>query len=517
MKKIGYLIFLLIFFFFSFFSNLTFSSQLITDKDDILELLNQEEITYSQYLNLLVLYDEKLDINQEDLFELLNIPKISFLDIISILNCRSIARRFSSIDELKQLLNDQEVFEKIKPFIKVTETEEKKLKFNSQVSASREIHRYQEIQNFENLHFAYGKKISSYLSLQEKDSSHKVSRVYLKIHELDYWQNITLGDYKAKLGQGLIVWENFKGGIFEISNKNKRLNLTLMKSKDKEDNLEAGDLKLLLLPKINIGGTYLRSLNKNLEIYGTRTEINLNNLQLFTEVAKNQEKYSYLLGSRYISSNFSYYQYFKHYDLGFPNYYTNRYNVTNDSQEEYFWEFNYYLNKLWQLSGYYYQESDLLNILDSQTVFLKLLVNLNPKYRFSLSKELKNKEGEEGREKTENFRLRLDLGLDSPLKTNIYFKHTQKTTPSKDLQINHYLRFYLTYKLTKNITIKNTVKFQDTDIKEKGGQITGLNVVFEQNILPNLKYSLKYNYTHYSKDYQAQPKEKIKIQLETKW
>ncbi|MFH1898333.1 MAG: hypothetical protein ABH886_08890, partial [Candidatus Desantisbacteria bacterium] len=102
MKKIGYLIFLLIFFFFSFFSNLIFSSQLITDKDDILELLDQEEITYSQYLNLLVLYDEKLDINQEDLFELLNIPKISFLDIISILNCRSIARRFSSIDELKQ-------------------------------------------------------------------------------------------------------------------------------------------------------------------------------------------------------------------------------------------------------------------------------------------------------------------------------------------------------------------------------------------------------------------------------
>lgn len=509
MKKFIFLLLLLML----IFPCLSAASQIIRDEDDILELLNYGEINYSQYLNLLNLFNEKLDINKDNLFELQEIPGVSFLDIINILKHRNNYGKFGSIYDLKSILKNEEIFERIKPFVRVPKIERKQLKFESRVYGSREINLHQEVQSFENLNFYYGKDISSYLSFQKDNYSHKLRRVYLKLPRLSLFQNIILGDYKAKFGQGLIVWENFKGGILEIYNKNRRMNLTLMKNEDeKKGHLKGADLKILLFPKIDIGGTYLYNSNNKNKIYGGRINLNLNQFQFFMEVAKNKEKHSYILGYSHINPPFSYYQYFKYYDSGFPNDYTYRFKVSNDSRKEYFWGFNYYLNKFWQINGYYFQEKDVVNILNNNTIFLKLFGKLNPKFKFSLSRELREKDTKKDKENTENTRLRLNFRLYPPLRTDIYFRHTQK--PS---QVDHYLKLGNIYNLTNNITIKGEAKLQDTNVKKKGQEIISFNTTFEQNILPYFKYLLKYEYTEYSKDYNRKPKDKIKIQVEIRW
>lgn len=509
MKKFILLILLLML----IFPSLSSASQIIRDEDDILDLLNYGEINYSQYLSLLTLFNEKLNINEDNLFELQCIPEVSFLDVVNILKHRDTYGKFDSIYDLKFILKNEDLFEKIKPFIRVPKIKRKQVKFESKVYGSREINLHQEIQSFESLHLYYGKNISSYISFQKDNHSHKLKRVYLKLSKLSLFQNVVLGDYRAKFGQGLIIWESFKGGILEIYNKNRRWNLTLMKNEEEEKgNLKGADLKILLFPKIDIGGTYLYDSNNKNKIYGGRANLDLNQFQFFMEVAKNKEKHSYILGSRHINPSFSYYQYFKYCDSGFPNNYTYRFKVSDNSRKEYFWEFNYYLNKFWQMYGYYFQESDLINIVNDNTIFLKIFGKLNPKFKFSLSRELREKDTEKDRESTENIRLRLNFKLYPPLRTDIYFRYTQK--PS---QVDHYLKLCNAYNLTENMRIKGEVKFQDTNVKKKGQEITGFSATFEQNILSYFKYLLKYEHTEYSEDYNRKPKNKIKIQVEMKW
>ncbi|MDI6785265.1 MAG: helix-hairpin-helix domain-containing protein [bacterium] len=509
MKRFVLLILLLIL----FFPYLSSASQVIEDEDDILELLNCGEITYSQYLGLINLFNEKLNINKDNLFELQEIPKVSFLDIINILKYRDNYGEFNSISELKSILENKETFERIKPFIEVPKIKRKQLKLESRVYGSREISLHQEIQSFENLHLYYGKNISSYVSFQKDTESHRLEKIYLKLYKLGLFQNLALGDYKAKFGQGLIIWENFKGGALEIHSKNKRMNLTLIKNEDEEKGyLEGADLKILLFPKIDIGGTYLYNSDNKNKIFGGRINLNLSQSQFFIEVAKNKERYSYILGSRYISPSFSCYQYFKEYDSGFPNNYTYRFKVNDDGRKEYFWEFDYCLNKFWQIYGYYFQESNLVSILNDNTIFLKLFGKLSPKFDFNLSRELREKDTEKDKEKTEHTRLKLNFNLQPSFRTNIYFRYTQK--PS---QVDHYLKLDNIYKLTKNTKIKGEVKFQDTNVKKEGQKITTFNTTFEQNILSYFKYLLKYEHKKYSTDYNQEPKDNIKAQVEIKW
>ena len=239
-------------------------------KVDIQELIDElfnEPSTESDNSNLYEVLEDlinnPIDLNNATIIDIQQIPTIDYLTAKAIINFRNTVGKFVNKDNIfliKELTNEQK--KKIFPFVFVkgerTLILNNKLiqtaSYNIQLKLrSRIINDLQTREGFIDGSFPgskpkiYNRLFASYKNyragiLTEKDAGENtlndLSTFFIQIKDLDYLDNLVVGDYTLEFGQGLALWSPYgfaKGAdaIYPVKKKNR--NIKPFKSTDENN------------------------------------------------------------------------------------------------------------------------------------------------------------------------------------------------------------------------------------------------------------------------------------------
>ncbi|MBN1756132.1 helix-hairpin-helix domain-containing protein [bacterium] len=189
------------------------SSLYFTSEEEIIDALNSGEISYSQYVELMELIQEKVDLNGENLEWLLEIPGVTREEIRAIYKFRDEKGYYKSIEDFQKRYPYD--YERILGFIKVIPYE-KSLRGRAQIEGKHKYYTYQKFDlDYSAKNYLYNdfelRSMSVNLDLIQEGFGNMICKrrnFRWKIKD----GSLILGNYKSEWAQGVLI-----GGYLYVS------------------------------------------------------------------------------------------------------------------------------------------------------------------------------------------------------------------------------------------------------------------------------------------------------------
>ena len=498
--RLTFLIFLL--------PSLGFSASLIGEvrtKEDLIELLEEEQITLDTYKDLSKLLIDKVDLNKDELTGLQLIPEIEKEDVLRIIKHRP----FKNVEDLLKVPEiDNDKFLRLKPFVSVSPPLSLRAELGSKISETLGDGSSAKISH--KLSLESGRKASFCLKTEkEPEEDYEISYWRFKASQLGGVKEGIAGDFKPHFGQKLVLGDWLRGALISLDFSG--LEPTILYSELNSEELIGANVDFK-----GVGLTYYQT-NKDLEVYGIHLETSYYDLKLSTEIAQVKGKGRGLfLELRKRAKGFDLLSSYRKYDEDFDN----PYSEDNDKDEEgVYFKLTYRIGSRWQALGYFNQWKHPSNLVTDQ----KMGVKVKYEQKRAILRILSELEDEDiNREKGEKVKTSVELKnfFNPDLSTYLYGRLTHKDVSSKEEKQNDLLlKIGANYKLTSLLQVKTEVKYNDTDISQRGQAYLKSYLQLKGNLSPHLSLTFRYTLTNnYSRDYSPpNPKHQFKLEATVKW
>ncbi|MBU1487979.1 helix-hairpin-helix domain-containing protein, partial [bacterium] len=238
--------------------SLGFSASLIGEiqtKEDLIELLEEEVITFDTYKDLSNLLIDRVDLNKDELTRLQLIPEIEEEDVLRIIK----RRPFRSVEELLKVPRiDNDKFLSLKPFVRVSPPLPLRAELGSKISETLEDGSSAKLAH--KLSLGYRKRATLCLKAEkEPEEDYEISYWKFRIKEIKRVKEGIAGDFKPHFGQKLVLGDWLRGALISLDFSG--LEPAILYSELNSEELIGANVDFK-----GVGLTYYQT-NKDLEIY----------------------------------------------------------------------------------------------------------------------------------------------------------------------------------------------------------------------------------------------------------
>lgn len=496
--------------------SLTFSASLIGEiqtEEDLIELLEEEQITLATYKDLSNLLIDKVDLNKDELTRLQLIPEIEKEDVLRIIKHRP----FKSVEDLLKVPEiDNDKFLRLKPFVSVSSPLPLRAELGSKISETLGDEDSAKISH--KLSLKVGKNISFCLKAEkEPEEDYEISYWRFKASRLGRIKEGIAGDFKPHFGEGLVLGDWLRGALITFRTPSNFEPTIIYSGLNSEELIGANiDFK-------GAGLTYYKT-DKDAEVYGFHFCTLYKDLNLSAEMAQVKgEGRGLFLELRKRTKDFDLASSYRKYEEDFDNPYSKGFadvdGEDNDKDEEgVYFNLTYRIGNHWQTLGYFNQWKHPSNLVTDQKMGLKVKYE-QKRVILRISSELENEDI--NREEGEKLKASVELKnfFNPKLSTTLYSRLTRKDVSSKEEKQNDLLlKVGANYKLTSLLQIETEAKYNDTDISQRGQAYLKSYLQLKGKLSPHLSLIFRYTLTNYSRDYNPpNPKQQFKLEATVKW
>lgn len=308
------------------FTLTNWNEQEINSEEDIYKFYKEGLIEYFDYMYLLDIWENKIDINKAAIEDLLDLPGIDAGVAESIIKYREKIGYFSKISDLKKVpLLSKNIYRNIRNFINIYHFKKNgalKIKLEEDPLDDEGFYVYHRLK-YQTPLFGFGyllerdQEVDNY-SLEngspkksEEENKFRLKKKYVLLKDFFGINNIIIGDYTLRFGKGLVIgnfssrnkigalsdlslYDKFFGTVLEL--KMNCFTLTPFYSRDRLNNNGLSDVYQEEIKGLNagfdvteyfhLGGTYYRSeiekdFNFNLNTYPDNNDAEVSGIDFF--------------------------------------------------------------------------------------------------------------------------------------------------------------------------------------------------------------------------------------------
>ncbi len=494
----------------------------INSEDDLYDLFNEDQITDEEFDNLYNLIKEKVEINSDQLERLLDIPGIEEEDIDNIYSYR---KRYGPFKDLKELCNllGKGKYRLIEAFIFLSPPSLFKGRLSME---TKDLFDDDATPEYESRIKLLYDKATGYAFVEKAIGSDQylLKYGYVSLKEINPIHLLTIGDYKAKFGAGLVLNEQLHGGYLAL--KCGKFCPSLLYANEEEDTLWAMNVDISLPNKSDAGFSYL---NADSGI-GTTTllaagfHINLYTnrwLQIFSEIAESSEANisgnGFIAGIQFFRDNLSVKSSYRNYNPEFKNPYSNGFADTdgddNDSDEKgYYLDCRYKATPWLTLRGYYDQWKTISELKPNEEGFYELEGRWHKGINLTLNQKYRNEDTENSGDEEINTTCILKCDLISYTSITISYKISFEKDVDEE-ESGDYIKVVTDFS-PPFLPVKCVGYVKFDDIFEAYDQKTKYYLRVTDNLRLPIKLDIMYTYTEYTSTTTPNPKEECKFEIE---
>ncbi|MEW6086736.1 MAG: helix-hairpin-helix domain-containing protein [bacterium] len=206
------------------FTSTNLNGQEINSEEDIYRFYHEGLIEYFDYLRLLDIFENKIDINQAGIEDLLDLPGIDIKTAERIIEYREKSGDFSKIFDLQKVpLLSKDVYKNIRNFVDIFPLKEGglvRVKLEEDPLDDEGLYVYHRLR-YQTPWFGFGyilerdEEVDNYSiengnpKKQDEEIKFRLKKKYVLLKDFFGIKNITAGDYTLRFGKGLVIGNSY--------------------------------------------------------------------------------------------------------------------------------------------------------------------------------------------------------------------------------------------------------------------------------------------------------------------